>query len=65
MTSTQPEDVATELDLVRADGIRQYNAAARLLNKAEETRDHARRRDLMERCQYHTELAKAAALLTR
>lgn len=57
-----PQDAA--LDLVRADGLRHYHRASDLLAKAEMTVESPRRRELIERCHHHTELAKAAALLT-
>jgi hypothetical protein len=62
--ATAAPDVATELDLVRADGIRHYWRAVALLAEAEGLRDSDYKHDLMERCQRHTELAKTAALLT-
>lgn len=65
MTSTRSEDAATELDLVRADGIRHYQRAAAILADAEMSCNAYRRTELLQRCERHTELAKAAALLTR
>jgi hypothetical protein len=63
MTTTV--DITAALALVRADGIRHYERAAALLAEAETLGDGVRRRELLlERSSHHTELAKAAALLT-
>ncbi|MEY9839716.1 hypothetical protein [Streptacidiphilus sp. EB103A] len=62
---TTETDLTNALDLVRADGIRHYQRAAVLLADAEMSCNAYRRTELMERCERHTELAKAAALLSR